>query len=188
MNTDTPAREIRQKDLDKNSAAFAECLQMIPAQRRLKRVLDIRYGLGGWASRMAELRPPELYIGFEADPQTAERAVKPGNIGLVLVRDRFASSSRYLHDPYDLLLADFNNLTSMKAEPLLEALRFAEPRCVIFTDVACSKLHLNFPSYGLKRPDHAGYVRAFAEKCLPDWKHVHTARLHHHAATLVFTR
>lgn len=184
MNSDTPALEIRAKDRDKNSAAFRECILTLMTPHR--RILDIRYGLGGWARQWFKLFTSERYLGFEADHETWRLAHKPG--GVEVRNERFDPKTTAPIGKIDLVLADFNNLTSLKAKPLLEVLEFAQPRAVIFTDVACSKLHLNFSSYGLKKPDLNGYVRQFSKFVLPDWTCVHTSRHHHHAVTMLFRR
>lgn len=184
MKHDTPAIEIRAKDRERNTAAFLEAFSAL-RPRRFTSALDIRYGLGGWAEAIADRIP--AYVGFEADPATAAQAVKPK--GVMLLTGRFPpSEAMAVQPPFALLLADFNNLTLMKPFALLEAIQFAKPRAIVFTDVACSKLHLNFGSYGLESPDLASYVRAFRDRVLPDWTHVHTARHHHHAATLAFVK
>ena len=88
---------------------------------------------------------------------------------------------------FDLLCADFNFLTLLRPEALLRAIKMARPSSFIFTDVACSKLHLNYRRYGLERPDLNDYFAAFGER-LPGWKLVHVARKHHNAATTAWRR
>lgn len=187
MNTNTPANTIRKKDLDLNTEALRECLvELKKARKRVHTVLDIRYGLGGWAQVTFELLKPKCYVGFEADLKTYRESWKPKTA------ERFELCQQFFEptglNPFDMVLADFNNLTMMKPKDLLQVLAFARPRVVIFTDVACSKLHLNFESYGLNKPDLNQYVRAFGKNVLAAWTHLHTARKHHHAATLMFTR
>lgn len=192
MDANTPAREIRSADLAKNTAAFLECYQAV-RRRKILRAVDIRYGLGGWASALCDANKNVKVLGFEADQETFDGArffeghthvwhdhFPPRKLGAIADLDAAK--------PVDLLCADFNNLTMMKAEPLLEAIRLTNPRMVIFTDVACSKMHLNFNSYGLTEPNLFAYFERFNEVILPNWTHVHTARHHHHAATTAWIR
>ncbi len=190
MNSETPAREIRPKDLAANVAAFEVCLDHLP-QKGIGDVLDIRYGLGEWAKALSLVCPSATIHGFEMDRETFCAAARPAR-------------SRLLHRPfdplripkswpqrYDLLCADFNTLTLLKAEHLRQAVVATSPRFLIFTDVACSKLHLNFKSYGLKNVDNSGldrYFSAFRMKVLPGWELKHVARLHYHAATTAWVR
>jgi trans-aconitate methyltransferase len=72
MNSSTPAILIRSKDLAKNVKAFAGCLELLP--KTPKTVLDIRYGLGGWAKELRRRYPKVAITGYEADPSTYNTA------------------------------------------------------------------------------------------------------------------
>jgi hypothetical protein len=87
--------------------------------------------------------------------------------------------------PWDLLLADFNTLTVKRRAELDEAVAAARPGYLVFTDVACVKLHLNFRSYGLGSPDLGEYWAAFA---VPGYAHVAHSRSHHAASSALYKR
>jgi hypothetical protein len=180
MNQDTPAVDIREKDLAKNAEAFRECLAYVPPSE-IERALDIRYGLGGWAKAVRERFPDAYITGYEQDPETAEIAWRGSQVRII--NESFHPAR--VHSQFDLLCADFNTLTVLKRKPLDEAVEAAEPAYVVFTDVACCKLHLNFRSYGLVEPDLDAYWRAFP---LKGYRLLGYAKRHHAASTAVYKK
>lgn len=186
MNARTPATAIRQSDLAKNNAAFVTLLDELVEKYQMPAesvALDIRYGLGDWGVLLAG-RFWQV-IGWEADEETAKRARVPANA--------------HLHaGPYQpelrshattLLVADFNNSTILKDEPLWEAVKAERPEFVIFTDVACSKLHLNFRSYGLDHRSFDLYQHRVVDRARENGYNVIShLRAHHHAAMFVLRR
>lgn len=177
MNDDTPARLIKVNDLNANSVALAELINGIDPPSS---VLDIRYGLGGWARVVAETFPESCIIGYEHDPITA-RAAWIGSRVTLRVK---AFDPNEIEQPVDLLLADFNTTTAKKRTLLDDALRI-RPLGLIFTDVACSKLHLNFSSYGLSRPSLIEYWRRFD---VPGYQLIGYVKAHHAASTALYKR
>jgi hypothetical protein len=183
MNHDTPAREIRQRALDLNVEAFRTLLAFLPKAWRTRTAfaLDIRYGLGGWARALREAFPETEVTGYEQDPATAQRAWRDAGVSLRV--ERFRPEDR--PGRFDLLCADFNTLTALKRDLLEEALAEVAPDYVVFTDVSCSKLHLNYRSYGLTEPNLDAYWRAFP---VPGYELVAWEKKHHAASTALFRR
>jgi len=179
MNSSTPAILIRSKDLAKNVKAFAGCLELLP--KTPKTVLDIRYGLGGWAKELRRRYPKVAITGYEADPSTYNTAFRDSLTNVYC--GMFDGSKRGYR--VDLLVADFNTLTTLKRKELEEALAIVKCQWLIFTDVACSKLHLNYRSYGLEEPDLNAYWDEFDVEGyrLAGW-----AREHHAASTAIYQR
>jgi hypothetical protein len=182
MTQDTPAVAIRDKDLKLNADAMEDCLKRLAFG---KTAVDIRYGLGGWAERLLALHPKARVLGYEQDEETAEKAYVPDQVNLHVARFDPAT----VPVPYrecDLLLADFNTVTVLKRTLLDEAVEAIRPLNVIFTDVACVKLHLNFASYGLSSRDTlAEYWKRFK---LPGYRLRKWSRKHHAASTALFSR
>lgn len=179
MNPSTPAAQIAERDLSKNTAAVRELLALVEPPQT---IVDCRYGLGGWARVVHELFEDADLLGFEADPETFERAYKHD---LAEVRNRVTSAYDQLWRPCDLLLADFNTVTQLKRRELDEELDRWQPTAIIFTDVACGKLHLNYRSYGLDQPDLDAYWRRWS---IPRYRFERFARHHHAASTGLFYR
>lgn len=179
MNSKTPAADIKEKDLAKNASAAAYLLTMVPTP---KTILDARYGLGGWAVEVAKLWPEVDLVGFEADLNTFNKATVPDGFRLCGL-----PTDRTKHDGApDLLLADFNTVTQKKRGELDEEIeRWQRPAYVIFTDVACGKLHLNFRSYQLETPDLADYWNSWD---IPGYQIVAWTQKHHAASTALFRR
>lgn len=175
MNKDTPALEIKQKDLDKNAWALKSTLEQIDTP--IRKVVDIRYGLGGWAKVVMEKYPKAIYLGYEQNKETYLAAWKdiPDSQRFIVVKP--FPNLRTTFKGIDLLLADFNNLTVLKRRPLDEALAITSPKWVVFTDVASSKLHLNYRSYGLCRPSLNDYWNKFDIEgyTLEFWEQTHHA-------------
>lgn len=75
MNQDTPALSIKATDLEANGKALEELLRKIP-ENKVHSIIDVRYGMGGWA-RIARRRFPKAnYLGYEQDRATAKVAWK----------------------------------------------------------------------------------------------------------------
>lgn len=190
MNHDTPARLIRTKDLNANREALRTLLEEIPGDV-IKSALDIRYGLGGWAQEVFKRFPScRPYLGYEQDAKTAEAAWKhPTNRIILRIRKFHPAEVSYRYRPkqffrFDLVLADFNTTTMLKRDMVDEILPMAR-RYLIFTDVACVKLHLNFRAYGLDRPDLGEYWARFK---LSGFRFVSFARSHHAASSALYER
>lgn len=178
MNQDTPAIEIREKDLATNAAALRECLARIVVD--ISSVVDIRYGLGGWAQVVRGRWPLARIVGYEQHPATADRCWTDNRVELR--RERFMPENA---PGCELLLADFNTLTMLKRGLLDEALAACRPSYVVFTDVACCKLHLNYRSYGLKAANLEQYWTAFR---IDGYRRLRFSRLHHAASTAVYAQ
>lgn len=188
MNQDTPAREIKTKDLGLNREAVRILLQKIPSVQSntplIKSVVDIRYGLGGWAQEVHRRFPKAKLIGYEQDKETFDKAWKIPQFQVYNLRFSPKPYEVYV-DRVNLLLADFNTLTKLNTELLDTALRYFRPGYVIFTDVSCSKLHLNFRSYDLSKANLDLYWKSFTVPgyCLVAWEKKHYA-----ASSAVFKR
>lgn len=183
MNQDTPARTIRQKDLDANSSTFDKLLERIPKDQA-KTVLDIRYGLGGWARKIMARFPKTHILRFEQDPDTFNKALDQAVVASSLINSRF-DPSLVKGRKFDLVCADFNTLTVLKRELLDQVVSEVETRRIIFTDVACCKLHLNYRSYGLTSPDLSAYWNAFK---IPGFELSAFAKEHHAASSALYIK
>lgn len=179
MDSTTPAATIRTKDLVANAAAFKQLLTKVPLNS-IKSVCDIRYGLGGWARCLEEaLEGANLprMLGFELDKDTYDKAYMwPGSI----VRNSFPN----IGIQCDLLLADFNTCTQKKRRELDWVLDSCQANWLIFTDVACSKFHLNKTTYGL--PPTATMADYWYHFHVKGYKLVAWAKQHHAASTALF--
>lgn len=188
MDNKTPAIDIKQKDRNRNRLAFHSCLRYLRDKEEadIKNVVDIRYGLGGWACSLFEFYPKCKLIGFEGDEATYSQAAEPR--GTKLIHSYFPPAKKYKVSKLsncDLLLADFNRLTVMNKSELTEALDLLSPRYAIFTDVSCSKLHLNYKSYWLESPSLDAYWSSFD---VPNYRFLFYDRQHFHASTGLFRR
>ena len=181
MRSDTPAIEIREKDLQKNSSALERLLELIPVGNVLN-AIDLRYGLGGWAEKVTKRFPDVTYKGYEKDRQTFRRALlsKPNQVRL------FRRDSQLVSGQTDLLLIDFNNLTVLKREPLDDILSKIKTQYLVFTDVASSKIHLNFRSYGLN-PDFS-MVDYWEQFKISGFGLIGFVRDHHHASSALYKK
>jgi len=179
MNHDTPAVDIKEKDLNQNTQALEELLSKI-SDESISSILDIRYGLGGWAEKALETFPGAKLIGYEQDANTAARAVKPK--GATVRVKRFEPTKGM---KADILLADFNTTTCLKRETLDHALRYVDCDYLVFTDVCCSKLHLNYASYGLAEADLKKYWKRFK---VDGYKLIGFARVHHAASSALYIK
>lgn len=178
MTDATPAITIKPKDLAANCEALDALLALVPPPAD---VLDVRYGMGGWARAVLGRWPAlRLYHGFEADPGTAAAAWKGRGVSLSVAE--FVPDAKYADR--DLLLADFNRATTLRRREL-EQLLPLRPKRLVFTDVACVKLHLNYRSYGLTGPDLAAYWAAFK---VPGYVFEAFERRHHAASTALYRR
>ncbi|MCK9569151.1 hypothetical protein M0R72_09430 [Candidatus Pacearchaeota archaeon] len=178
MNQDTPAINIRSKDLAQNALALRELLGNINPTE-VNRVCDIRYGLGGWAQVVMSRFPNARMIGYEQDQQTADMSWKSGRVDLRV--ERWKPNGK---KPPDLLLADFNTVTVLKRELCDEAAQVGA-RYFVFTDVACSYLHLNWQAYNLSSPDLDEYWSKFR---VSGYQLVAFSKKHHSASTALYLR
>lgn len=69
--------------------------------KTIRTVLDVRYGLGGWARLVADVFPEASITGYEADSETYEAAWKGNNT--CVANERWPARPQLV----DLLLADF---------------------------------------------------------------------------------
>lgn len=184
----TPAQFLNIAQGDRNARAIEELLRLIPIESESVRIYDIRYGMGRWARTCFEYYDEvEVdFVGWEhdrdcvdmTDPEVRER----GDVRVAY----FPSGPIDL--PVDLLLGDFNNMTVKKAEPLLDAVEDLDPRFIIFTDSAPSKLHLNYDRYGLSSSQSVDdYIRLY-EDLLPDYELTHYIRPHHAVVISLWTK
>lgn len=179
MKPTTPAITIREKDLAKNVEALGGCLDLV--RGRIKTVLDVRYGLGGWAKLIMERVKPISYVGTELDQVTYEAAWRHPKVNLI----NSPLPEKLWHKKWSLVLADFNNLTSLHRGELDWLLPRVTADWLIFTDVACGKLHLNYGSYGLRKPMLAEYWGRFA---VEGYELVGYYRAHHFASSAVYQK
>ena len=177
MDKYTPARDIKMKDLGKNSEAFRGLLDLIPVGS-VRRVVDVRYGLGGWAREVHTRFPSAKIIGFERDEATAEQSWKTKNVGLH--RTEFNQPVKC-----DLLVADFNTVTQLKRSESDFVLGLVTCEWLVFTDVCCSKLHLNYHSYGISSSDLEAYWKGYEVK---GFELVAYEKKHHAASSGLFKR
>ena len=178
MDSFTPATAIKPKDLQKNTEALKELLGYLDKPPRT--VLDIRYGLGGWAKLVRKTYSKAKYLGYEADRETYRTAWK--DKGVKLVNSVFPLCET---KEVDLLLADFNTLTILKRGELDNVLASVRCDAVIFTDVCCSKIHLNYRSYGLRQANLSSYWQKFL---IEGFYLVGFSKEHHVASTALFQR
>lgn len=177
MDPLTPAREIKTKDLEANAEALAFLLDLLKG-KAIKSTIDVRYGLGGWAKEIRKKFPKCKIEGWERDKLTQENAWTDG--GVDLKRGEIDVEAKA-----DLVLADFNTVTKLNRGELDNLLKIVETRFLIFTDVCCSKLHLNFSSYGLKRPDLGAYWKSFE---VEGYRFLGYAREHYAASTGLYIK
>jgi len=176
----TPARFIGLKGLAANRNAMRDCIEAIPVAD-VKTILDIRYGLGSWAEAALKRFPGATLIGYESDRLTAVAAWR-GEATVLRVEPFMVP---YNAPPVDLLLADFN-LTTVVARMLLdEAVEAVKPRYLVFTDVACVKLHMNYKVYGLEKADLDDYWKGFK---IEGYDYVKHSRRQHAASTALYKR
>src|SRR6516164_8531831 len=127
----TSALKIRSKDLSLNGEAAELCMREI-GSRPINFIIDIRYGLGGWARIASDLFPDAALRGYEYNEATYKAAWKPP--GADIIQGRSPSLSKRVMGPLycDLLLADFNTVTMLKRKELDLALVNFRPRWLIF--------------------------------------------------------
>jgi hypothetical protein len=182
MDQLTPANQIRTKDLLSNLEAMVELLREIPPGE-VKTVLDIRYGRGFWAQKVLERFPEAEYTGFESDDATITAAWSSPRVQLF---NCFWPPEEVPGDLYpDLLLADFNVTTAKNRRMLDQVFDVVQPSRIIFTDVACVKLHLNYRSYRLDRPEMEEYWKGFR---VPGYRLRRFSRKHHAASTALYEK
>lgn len=177
MEDRTPAVSIRSKDLDLNAKALDDLLNHIEGD--IRTVLDVRYGLGGWAQRVTTRFPRCEIRGYEIDERTFAEAWTNPKVRL----SQYPFQGSNLR--YDLVLADFNRLTLKRRNELDNLLSLVDSSWLVFTDVSCGKLHLNYSSYGLNRPDLTEYYLQFN---VPEYDFVTYSRSHHFASSALFQR
>jgi hypothetical protein len=153
MDLNSPAIGIKSADLAANTEALKSLLKESPNDFAPNRILDIRYGLGGWARCALGVFPRARLIGYEADSETARRAWKSERVQLR--RKRFGGTDT---EGADLVLADFNVTTQLNRGQV-DSLIELGARWIVFTDTACAYLHLNYERYGLDRPNLDDYWR-----------------------------
>jgi hypothetical protein len=159
VNSLTPAFHLSLGMLAANRKAMEDCVRHIPGKESIKTVLDIRYGTGRWAKRVLSSFPKAKVLGYEWDRRTADAAWTDDRVELRV--ETFEPQTSAVWPVTDLLLCDFNTCT-VKARGLLDdAVRYVNPNWVVFTDVAKSKLHMNYRAYGLPSPSLAEYWKAF---------------------------
>jgi hypothetical protein len=180
MNPSTPAAQINERDLSKNTAALRALLVHVEAPDL---VVDVRYGLGGWAQALRERFPDAFLYGFEADRETFSRTWIGDHTTVYNLRSDQPGLDP--GEPCDILLADFNTVTQLKRAELDAELERWKPRAIIFTDVACGKLHLNYRAYGLSEPDLATYWQLWP---IEGYRLQAIEKHHHAASTGLFTR
>jgi hypothetical protein len=181
MDHNTPAKDIKPKDLAANTKALAELLDFVEGP--IKQIVDIRYGLGGWAQEYTSQWPRARVVAYEQDEETAAKAWTNDQVNLEVGPFK-PQEFPFYH--VDLLLADFNTLTVLKDTLLVEALAVIEPKWVIFTDVCCSKLHLNYRSYGLKKSD--GLDAYWCKFAVEGYGLVRWRKFHHAASSALYQR
>lgn len=190
MKESCPALDIREKDRQRNTDAMLECLQRVPHDQ-IKTVLDIRYGLGGWARPLLEIIPRAKVYGVEGDRKTFHAAwvERPRTRVIWAMFGPDMAWPKGWPRKFDLILADTNANTALKPKQITDVVSMVEAKWMIMTDVACSKLHLNYKSYGLGEDwDVLKYHRKAWPKLLPGWKLRKLSRLHHHAATSLWEK
>ena len=176
MNSNTPALEISPKDLERNTEALKVLLAHIPPNA-VSRILDVRFGLGGWVKEALRVFPNARVVGYEQDLETAKASWHDSRINLKVRKFKGDKSK------YQLVLADFNTVTQLRRVELDELLSCQNPPYILFTDVCCSKLHLNWKFYGLKQNSLEDYWRSFN---VGGYKLVAYAKVHYAASSALF--
>jgi hypothetical protein len=132
---------------------------------------------------LSEVRPGAQVVGFEADVATASQAWRMDTTRLFVGRTDEVDLK--FEKACDLLLADFNTVTQLKRAELDDEIKRWDPERIIFTDVACGKLHLNYGAYGLRSPDLRAYWRSWN---IEGYEFENYSKCHHAASTGLFYR
>lgn len=188
MNSDTPAALIKPKDLEANTRAFNKLLSKVDDA---KYIVDIRYGLGGWAKLALTKFPKARFVGLEQDLNTFVSSWCWNQTDYphrYLYNFKWTKATKFpetINCKESLLLADFNTVTKLKRKELDEALESIQPKQLIFTDVSCSKLHLNYLSYGIPTPSLELYWKSFT---IDNYSLVEFSKEHFAASSALYKR
>lgn len=155
------AARIDPREVARNTKAYIQCLELLKeGGETIRRVVDIRYGLGSLAREVLQRFPQAKLLGFECDKETYDKAWTCKSVTLHhspftadLVPTRF-------HQP-DLMTADFNSQTVLNRGEIDHAIISVKPQIVAFTDTAYYMLHRNYRSYGLSGRDLEAYWDRF---------------------------
>ena len=159
--------EWRRRDQIKGT----ECIAALAAKIKLpiKTLLDIRYGLGHTAATLVEDHPGLRVYGFEIDTPTYQAAWKPQRGEVLLGRyDSPGNLPKHWPRMFDLVIAEFSNVTKHSRQQLDVAVVGLPCRYLIFEDVAVMRLHLHHRTYGfderctLEQYSHSFKVEGYA--------------------------
>jgi hypothetical protein len=152
-----PARTFEGRHLMDEWANLGALILFLDGAPKPKALYDIFGGQGFWAQELSRRWPKVPLYSFDLDEECcalicarAPTAKVACGDSLSIVPERGAG-----------VLFDFNLMTLARREgpygaALLRAFR-AGARWVIWGDAACGKLHLNFRTYGLSKPDPEEY-------------------------------
>jgi len=171
MDMNTPARDIRETDLEKNVDMLRDLLTGIEPPGR---IVEYFGGLGMMTEFLAGWAPKARLVAFEQDPQclvlAETRVMRWANRVTFLPQDCLTAGLPFVKPGVGVVL-DFNVMTLLRAqreyEARLSAIFARAPAFVALTDSAVSKFHLNFESYGLAEANWAEYMKAWGKYLRP---------------------
>jgi tRNA A58 N-methylase Trm61 len=169
MKDVTPARDIREKDLLANVDMLRNVLKPLGAKRPPK-VVEWFTGVGMMTAFLEGWAPAAEVVSFELDEECRRLAAERVALADLRRGDAMKVALAEL-ETGDGAVLDFNLMTLLQAETkhiqFFGSLFSRRPAFATITDSAVSKMHLNFASYGLAKPDWSEYVKkwdAFARK------------------------
>jgi hypothetical protein len=160
MKDVTPARDIREGDLIKNVNMLRDLLKPLGAKRPPK-IVEWFTGVGMMTAFLEGWAPSAEVVTFELDAEC--RRIAAERVALAELREGDAMKVALAEvEPGCGVVLDFNLMTVLQAETkhiqFFGSLFSHRPAFATITDSAVSKMHLNFGSYGLAKPDWAAYV------------------------------
>jgi trans-aconitate methyltransferase len=165
ISTEDPIKNKAAIDISPNGLrmhfqGFVKALAHIPDTFQPESVVDARYGLGRWAELVKARWPKCGYVGYERDERTVAAAVVPE--GVEVRQSLFPEPPPDL--PCDLLMFDASAMTVNSREFFESALAGLAPTYAFSTDIAMSRIHLNYRGYGLATCDMNEYWAAYSQK------------------------
>lgn len=195
MREDQPAWMLRDTDERANVAAVLDLLGKVRAPRT-KVLREFFGGIGGVTTAALRHFPSVRVETWDLDAKCLvmiqQRLEREGLLDRADIRQGDSLANLVVR-PGDGVLADFNRLTLLKARGVyreaLDRMFGAKADWVQLADAAVSKLHLNFPAYGLARPSHDDYVSAWADYVRATYRYTLVGASGHTRATmLMFVR
>ncbi len=174
MKQTTPYRTRSEKE----RALEKECVsKLLPYMTPVFCIYESFGGIGMLGQLLSEHFPTALIDSYELDAdcvnQYRSRGLENVNLHHGDTRAQFLSRDT----EFDAASLDFNQFTLLDLHRkegafqtwLLNKVFQQKPDWVHVTDSCCSKLHLNYKSYGLKTSDWEDYVAKFDEEFRKRW-------------------